>query len=387
MQKIYFIDESLDKMGGVERVINTLVNNLNDEYNIELISELKSMNNTYFTYPKDVKINYIYDKSNLFSKKFKFFRPLYLFIRLFEKAEENLKTYILAKNFSKKITKDDIVVFGRVPVALHFLPHIKEAKKIIVREAIHLFHHKNKELMKKIFIEKVNLFILSSDECQKIYNDFFEGKVKLAKIYNPLGITPKIIEDIDSKSVISVGRLDTHKGYDYLIRSWVNVNECHPDWILRIVGDGYYKEKMVSLIKELNLEDKVLLVPSSKNIVEELIKSSIYVMSSRFEGYANALVEAMSCGLASITYNWLVGPDEIIKDGINGLMVYLEDRFKYFETLDINENDINSLSKSINLLIEDKELRQRLSNESVKIIESRKQEKIIEEWKKHILRS
>lgn len=86
----------------------------------------------------------------------------------------------------------------------------------------------------------------------------------MIKIYNSLGITPKVIKNVNTKNVISIGRYDTHKGYDYLIWAFNVVSEKHPDWKLKIVGDGYYKSKMENLINALNLNDKVLLVPLQK---------------------------------------------------------------------------------------------------------------------------
>lgn len=381
MNKIYFIDESLDMMGGVERIINTLSNDLVKKYDVELISLYKSNNETYFKYDDNIKINYIYKKSNLISKKYKKNKPLYYFIRLLEKANEFITIKLGAKKYAKKVTNKDIVIFGRVPTALEFLPYIN-AKKIIVREAMHLEYHKNKSKIKKYFPEKVDLFILSSDENMKSYKEFLGDAVKMIKIYNPLSITPKVINNVDVKNVISIGRYDTHKGYDYLIRAFKIVSEKYPDWKLRIVGDGYYKPKMEELISDLNLNDNVLLVPATKDVVKELNKAYIYVMASRFEGYANALVEAMACGLSCISYDWLMGVDEIIKHNENGLIVNLTDRYRYFKTLDIIDEDINILADMIIKTIEDKNMREKFKNEAPKIVNSRKKDKIIEKWLK-----
>jgi len=386
MQKIWFIDEGLDKMGGVERVINTLSNDLIKDYDIELISVYKSNDKPYFNYNEKIKINYMYDKSNLTSKKFKKIKPLYYLFRFFEKKNQKKSIKKGVFKYYKKIEEDDIVVFGRIPVALMFLPYIKKAKKIIVREAVHLYflNKKQQSEVKELF-KKVDLLVISSSENKKIYEDFFDYDINIQKIYNPLGIIPKKVTSYDSKTVISVGRYDTHKGYDYLIRSFKLVLEKHPDWKLNIVGDGYYKEKMAQLIKNLKLEQSVILVPSTKDVVSKLIDSSIYVMASRFEGYANALVEAMACGLACISYDWLVGVSDIIEDGVNGEIVPLTDRFRYFNTLEIIDEDITNLANTINKLIEDRELREKYGKEAEKIIESRKAQIILEKWRNYIL--
>ena len=105
-------------------------------------------------------------------------------------------------------------------------------------------------------------------------------------------------------------------------------------------------------------------------------------MASRFEGYANALVEAMACGLSCISYDWLMGVDEIIKHNENGLIVNLTDRYRYFKTLDIIDEDINILADMIIKTIEDKNMREKFKDEAPKIVNSRKKDKIIEKWLK-----
>lgn len=377
--KLYFIDEGLDKVGGVERIINSLANCLIEKYDIELISQYRTNDKPHFDYNPKIKINYLFDNRKLLSKKYKKNKIIYYSLRLIEKFVEYFTLKIKTIKFARRIKKDDIVVFGRVPTALAFLPYTN-AKKVIVREAIHLEYHKNKNKIKKYFPQKVNLFIVSSDENMKSYKKFLGNSVTIRKIYNPLSITPKVIENIDQKVVTSIGRFDTHKGYDYLIRAFKKVVEIHPDWKLRIVGDGYYKENMVNLINNLKIENNITLVPASKNVVEELNKASIYVMASRFEGYANALVEAMSCGLSCISYNWLMGVEDIIEDNKNGIIVTLTDRYKYFKTLDIIEEDINNLAEAIINLIDDRKIRNQFKKEAPKIIKTRQKEKILKEW-------
>ncbi len=386
MEKIYFIDESLDRMGGVERVISTLANDFINEYEVSLISLFKSNQNSYYKYDDRIKSFYIFDRYKLNSKKYKKGELLYYINRFFEKIFEKIKLNFGIKKIVKKINYESIIVFGGVQTAIKFLPYIN-CKKVIVREAVHYYCYNKKQqnIIKKYFIDKVNIVITSSDENISIYNKIFNNKLNIIKIYNPLGIKPIKNENLDSESIVSIGRFDKQKGYDYLIPAFKYVVKKHPEWKLRIIGDGYYKTEMVKIINDNNLQKSVILEPSTKDIVKEINKSSIYVLASRFEGYANSLVEAMACGLPSISYDWLVGVDDIITDGENGLIVRLEDRFKYFYNKEINANDIISLANKINILIEDKNLRKKLSDNAVKIVKTRNNQKIIEKWKNIIV--
>ena len=108
-------------------------------------------------------------------------------------------------------------------------------------------------------------------------------------------------------------------------------------------------------------------------------------MSSRYEGYANSLVEALACGIPSISYDWLTGPDEIIKNNVNGLIVNVENRIKFLSG-EVNSHDINELAKAIIHLIENQDVCKKLSENSIKIVESSDKNKIIAEWEK-IIRS
>ena len=384
-QKIYFVDQCLDKMGGIERVINILANNLSDNNNVNVISMTKNYDKSYFEYKKNINFYSLLDHRKNYSIRYGKKRKIFYYVnRIYEKISDFLQSNKKIKEISKKFTKNDIIIFGRVEIALKFLPYINNAKKIIVREALHLYNHKKPHLLKKLFIEKVDCFIVSSDESINTYNDFFNKKVNIVKIYNPIGIVPKISQK-KSKNVISVGRYDLQKGYDVLIKAWKNVNLEYPEWKLKIMGAGYYKNNMEKLINENNLCDSIELVPSSPDVVSELINSSIFVMASRIEGYANALVEAMACGLSCISFNWVMGVEDIIKDKENGIIVKLEDPIKYMNYNYSSQKDITSLSNAIIELIKDRDLMIKLGEEAKKITESREIEKIISLWKKNII--
>ena len=386
MGKIIFIGESLDKLGGIERVINTLANNLSKRYEVEAISYSKNRDKPFFTYNSNIKFVTIIDNTNLKSTKFRHNKAMYLLMRAVEKTNNFLKSLYYVKKYTKQFCEDDILVFGRVEMALTFLPYIKKVKKIIVREASHIYNHKNLDYLKKQFLGKVDLFIVSSDENINEYNKLFDNMLTIKKIYNPLGIEPRGGVDSDSKVVISVGRYALQKGFDVLLRSWVTVVKKNPDWKLKILGDGYYKEQMEKMINELNIYNNVELVPNNPDVVSELEKASIFVMTSRIEGYANALVEAMACGLACVSFDWVMGVNDIIKQGSNGLIVPLVDRKKYMNYSYWNLKDVDNMADAINNLIMNKELRHKLGREATKIIDSRKQDIIIKKWEDYILK-
>ena len=237
-------------------------------------------------------------------------------------------------------------------------------------------------MMKNVFPSKVNHFIVSSDESMYLYNNFFiNEKVNMTKIYNPLGIkiSKNTKYNYENKLIVSNGRFDTQKGFENLLKACKIVFKEHPDWKLRLIGNGPLKDSYVNIINSENLRKNVELVNSTKNIEKELTDSSIFVMTSRYEGYANSLVEALACGIPSISYNWYTGCEEIIKNNVNGLIVPLANRYDYYNGKDDNQNIVN-LANAINYLIENKEVCIKMSQEAKKIVETRKAEKILELW-------
>ena len=385
--KIILLEQNIDIMGGVERVISTLANNFSKNNEVYVISENRNNDLPFFQYDENVQIRYLCDKRNshhytnpIISKVVDYynFRFSHRIIHFINNEIENI------------LSSADVIIFGRVDVALDFLPYFKKKKnnaKIIVRDAINLklFKKWQRKKMLKYFPMMVNYFVVSSQESINDYELFFinRKKMKIVKIYNPLGIIPDGKYNYNRKTVISLGRFDKQKGFENLIMAFKDVVDKYGDWKLVIYGDGPIKNKLRSLISELSLENNILLKASEKNIVKVLNNSSIYVMTSRYEGYANMLVEAMCCGMPVISYNWYNGVEDIIENGINGEIVYLKNRKEYFLGIDDRENIFN-LSTTLKKMISNKKLCDKYSKNAKKIYNSRNIDTIIKKWSKLI---
>lgn len=386
--KIVLIDEALDRVGGVERVINTLANTLCvEDYDVEVISEFKTSKKSFYEYDERIKKKYLFDEriyetGKARSKTFKYYTR-----KIFEKVQRRIVLPYKIKQVIDNLKDEDVLIFGRVFVALDFLPIIKKSKKkfkIIVRDAIHLEYYKNKikKKMYKYFPEFVDQFVISSEESMKCYKKFFGTKeINMVKIYNPLGIIPEKCENKESKTIISIGRMDEQKGYENLIKAYkILLDKGYKEWKLKIYGNGNYQKKIEKLIDKLELKELIELNPSVKDITVAFKDAAVFVLPSRYEGYANILVEAMACGLPVVSYNWLMGVEEIIKDNENGSIVYLKDRYKYFMGIDCIE-DCKKMAEKIEELINNKEMRRKMGTNASKITESRNVELIIKQWK------
>ena len=311
----------------------------------------------------------------------------YIFYKVLEKIKTKIVLNKNIKAIVNEMNNDDVIIFGRVFIALIFLPIMKKKKltsKVVVRDAIHLefFDKKVKKNMLKYFPTMVNKFIVSSDESIEAYKKFFKvDSINMEKIYNPLGIIPNHKFNFGAKTVVSIGRFDTQKGFENLIKAFDRVHNKHKDWVLKLYGNGdcEYKRLLEDTIEALIAKDYVKILPPTKNVVEVFNNSSIFVLPSRYEGYANILVEAMACGMPCISFDWYMGVEEIKKDTQNGLIAYLEDRQKYFKG-EQTEKDINSLKEKMENLIENESYSAKLSKEATKIAETRNIDIIIDKW-------
>jgi GalNAc-alpha-(1->4)-GalNAc-alpha-(1->3)-diNAcBac-PP-undecaprenol alpha-1,4-N-acetyl-D-galactosaminyltransferase len=156
----------------------------------------------------------------------------------------------------------------------------------------------------------------------------FVPKHKLAFLPNPLAI-PSDGETtaFSGPTVITIGRLVEQKGIDVLLSAWAKVVETLPDWRLALVGDGPLSTALRELAAKLKIESNVDWLGHVSNPFPLLRGASFFVMTSRFEGTPNALLEAMACGLPAIVSDSSPGPCELVGTDENsaGLIVPVED--------------------------------------------------------------
>jgi glycosyltransferase involved in cell wall biosynthesis len=184
---------------------------------------------------------------------------------------------------------------------------------------------------------------------------------KRTVIHNPvklaeLAATSDQAGTIDRRKhrVIAMGRLIYVKGFDRLLSAFKQIADKHPDWELVILGEGQLRSDLEQLRASLGLTGSVRLPGFSKNPFDILRAAQLYVMSSRSEGFPYALLEAMSCGLPAIAMDCESGPREIIRDGVDGILV--------------PAGDVDGLADALDRLMTDKQERQSLAAHAPEVL-------------------
>jgi glycosyltransferase involved in cell wall biosynthesis len=193
------------------------------------------------------------------------------------------------------------------------------------------------------------------------------GKPRVHVVPNPIPLERYACGPLAERpqTIVAVGRLEPEKGYDMLLAAFAAVARDFPQWALVIAGDGSQREPLRALVRELGLEHQVRLAGYIENPRDVLAEGSIFVMSSRYEGFPNALLEAMACGLPVIT-TACTGALELVADGVSGLVVPVDDR--------------DELVQAIRRLIGDAPFRHRLGINARSVAERYSIDAVIREW-------
>lgn len=180
-------------------------------------------------------------------------------------------------------------------------------------------------LLSSFFVRRITVL---SDAVRQSYPAFL--RPKMVAIANPVmsqeEIADPVGKDGERKVLLSVGRLDPQKDQATLIRAFQSLAKKFPDWDLRIVGEGPLRRELETLIQSLDIEDRVSLPGTTRNINTEYCSAQVFVLPSRYESFGLATAEAMAHGLPVIGFSDCSGTNELITDGVDGYLVSGEDR-------------------------------------------------------------
>ena len=268
----------------------------------------------------------------------------------------------------KHIQPDTILAYGEWtnPYVLFALQGLRIPTYVSDRMSPLISMPKLTKFLKKIYYKRCSGVIAQTEFAKKIIverNDVSNIKV----IPNPVNpIDPISCEKFNY--IITIGRLTKEKGHKCLIEALSLIK--HRDWSLSIVGDGIEKDNLVQLVSSLGLDQRVFFHGHKLNFAKEISEAKIFVLPSLSEGFPNAVIEAMSVPIPCIVTRCTEAMDELIKDGINGILV--------------EKNNPQVLADAIDRLIDDESLQNQLSVNSFKVREELAFERIAAEYLNYI---
>ena len=352
--KIAYCTPSLYIPGGVERVLTTKANYLADVVGYDIYIILTDGKGKEPYYPLSDKIHIVNLDIN--------FEELWGLSFVSKGLTYLKKQRIFKKRLSKALydIKPDITI-SLLRREINFLCDIKDGSKKVGEMHINRQNYRNFEagdtnFIKKIFekywmyslikqLKRLDCFIVLSNEDKNNWKELDNIMV----IPNPLPST-KIsrTSTTGNKKIIAVGRYVYQKGFDLLAEAWDMVVQKHPDWHLYIYGRG--DKSNYKKTNNCHFEDAV------ENINDKYAESSIFVLSSRFEGFGMVIIEAMKCGVPAVSFACPCGPKDIITNGKDGFLVengntqQLAERICYLieheqERKDMGQNAIETAKK------------------------------------------
>ena len=197
----------------------------------------------------------------------------------------------------------------------------------------------------KVAYRRANLIVCQTNAIKRCFPDAVQDR--LVMIHNPITGFDRNPEAAVAKKLCAVGRLTPQKGFPLLIEAFSRIADKHPEWTLEIWGEGEIRRKLEAQVEQLGMEQRILLPGVTEQPGDWARDATIFVQSSLYEGFGNALGEALASGLPVVATNCDFGPAEMIHDGYNGTLVE-------------NEN-IAEIASAMSRLIDDRPLRDRYS--------------------------
>ena len=364
--KILYVYEHMTLYGGVERIFIEKMNYLVNFFHEEVF---------FLTYnqgqhPMPFKLN---EKVRYTDLEVMTFRSYYYHgvRRLWDKHRRSVQLKKKLRDYILKLNPDIIVTTTIGPIK-HLL-RLKGNFRLIIEShggydhvidcTTNSFFDRCRYSLQKNRIKKADCLV-----------SLTEGDANLWRtIHHHVVVIPNFIHlnesgsfsTLDNKKVIFAGRLDKLKAIPDIVEIWKLVNKRHPDWRLEMYGKGMYDNYLKEVVEKEILN--IRCHPPVPNIYSQMVDCSIFILASYYESFGLVIGEAMSCGLPVVAFNCPFGPAEIITDGKDGFL--------------IENRDKATFANKICLLIENREMRQRMGQAAIKSVQRYRPEDIMPMWK------
>jgi glycosyltransferase involved in cell wall biosynthesis len=357
--KLLYITNGINGAGGLERVLSVKASYLAEQYGYEV--SILSLNDNhllpFYAFSDKIKMLSIEVVGNPLQYARSYRKGIKKIVAqvqpdVISVCDDGLKGFFIPTLLRNKIP----VIYERhVSKEIEMNHDFSWVKKVITRA---------KWMMMEKLATSFDKFILLTEGNTKEWLSLNN----IGVMPNPLSFYPERSSSLLNKKVIAVGKQGYQKGYDLLLPAWKLVVDQHPEWQLEIYGKKEAAQGLELLAEELGITKNIAFFDPEKNIEQKYLESSIYVMSSRFEGFGMVLIEAMACGLPCVSFDCNYGPSDIIYNGVDGFVVPKE--------------DAKSLASKIIILIENETLRLQMGQQAKENVKRFLPESIVSQWDK-----
>lgn len=370
--KLCFITSSISSIGGVQRVLTVLANELSKEYEVDIVlTARKSKTGKKSIYNLNENINIkvvpeLYDRS-LLRKIIKSINKKTGILNK-KSSEEMLKEILYPKkiqnnyiNFINSNNYDVVIgVTAYFSMALGVVADKVKSRTMGWQHNSYEAYLKskgryiwNEDVVFDKYIPKLDKYIVLNEHDSEMFKK--ERNIDTKVIYNPRSFKSDEKSKLDKKVFLAAGRFHYQKGFDLLIEAFSIFCKKNSEWNLVIVGDGEEKEKIEKLVTKYNLENRVSLDLFTNNIKEYFLNSSVLTLSSRWEGMPMIVLEALEMGIPTISFD-ITAITPLVDDGKEGYIVKSYDVESFAEAMLKIANSKETLKElSKNCVVKSKE--------------------------------
>lgn len=219
--------------------------------------------------------------------------------------------------------------------------------------------------LRKLLYPWAAAVVVQTERAREYFSERIQKRITV--IPNAVPGPPEKIDKRNNSEpmLVAMGRLSPEKGYDILFQAFALVHKKHPAWKLTVIGEGPLRDELEMLRNDLGLQNAIQMPGWSDTPQEYLAQAKLFVMASRFEGFPNALCEAMACGLPVVSTE-TAGTRAIVRPEIDGLLIPAE--------------DVKALVAALDRMLTDPKLRKNMGDRAVEVTERFSEKKIMKCW-------
>lgn len=352
MKTVCFFSGDITRGGGTERVAALIANGLvsRGRYRIMFLSLVEQKQEPFF---------YIDDRISRHALGDRWIRPGAGYLKLLPR----LKRFLREREVDVLVDIDIVLDALALPVA-------RSAGTRVISWGHFSYYFERSSLYRRYIMRysagRADYCVTINEENARCYREHLHRKRDIRVIYNPVETAAPDHISHREKQILWVGRLVDIKGVDYLAETAKKVLQTYRDWQWIVVGEGEKREYLEQFIRENDLEGRLVLAGTVTDVSQYYMQASIYALTSRSEGLPMCLLEAKSYGLPCVSFDIRTGPNEIIRDGVNGYLV--------------PPYDCDRMADRVGELIENETLREQFAGQTGLDMDKFELGSIIESW-------